>query len=109
VHDAPVRRWAVEELGARAGLSRAAFSRRFTALVGQPPLTYPTRWRLTLGAKLLRESELPLTSIAERCGYSSSFAFANAFKREHGTSPGRYREQRRSDDVVQRWTGPVVG
>ncbi|WP_199443677.1 AraC family transcriptional regulator [Umezawaea beigongshangensis] len=109
VHEDPARRWTVEELGARAGLSRAAFSRRFTALVGQPPLTYLTRWRLTLGTGLLRETELPLASIAERCGYSSPFAFANAFKREHGTSPGRYRERRRSDGDVQRWTGPSAG
>jgi transcriptional regulator GlxA family with amidase domain len=42
IHRTPARRWTVEELGAQAGLSRAAFSRRFTALVGQPPLTYLT-------------------------------------------------------------------
>lgn len=41
-HGDPDRPWTVEELGARAGLSRAAFSRRFTALVGQPPLGYLT-------------------------------------------------------------------
>lgn len=42
IHRAPAQQWTVEELGARAGLSRAAFARRFTALVGQPPLTYLT-------------------------------------------------------------------
>lgn len=42
VHDEPRRAWTVEELGARAGLSRSAFARRFAALVGRPPLAYLT-------------------------------------------------------------------
>ncbi|WP_020415942.1 AraC family transcriptional regulator [Amycolatopsis sp. ATCC 39116] len=104
VHDDPARPWTVEELGARAGLSRAAFSRRFTALVGQPPMTYLTYWRLTTAARLLRETDLPLPSVAQRCGYSSPFAFATAFKREHGVSPGRYRARHQADDDIQAWT-----
>ncbi|MGW3468850.1 AraC family transcriptional regulator [Saccharopolyspora sp. NPDC000995] len=39
MHDEPAHQWTVEELGARVGMSRATFSRRFTALVGEPPLT----------------------------------------------------------------------
>jgi AraC-like DNA-binding protein len=108
VHDDPMRPWTVEELGTRAGLSRAAFSRRFTALVGQPPMTYLTYWRLTIGARLLRETDLPLPSVAQRCGYSSPFAFATAFKREHGISPGRYRARHQADDDIQAWSGPVI-
>ncbi|KDN21760.1 AraC family transcriptional regulator [Amycolatopsis rifamycinica] len=105
LHDDPLRPWTVEELGARAGLSRAAFSRKFTALVGQPPMAYLTYWRLTLGARLLRETDLPLPSVAQRCGYSSPFAFAAAFKREHGDSPGRYRSRHQADDDIQNWVG----
>jgi AraC-like DNA-binding protein len=91
MHGDPARRWTVEELGARAGLSRAAFSRRFTALVGRPPLGYLTWWRMTLAAGLLRDSDAPLAAVAARVGYTSEFAFASAFKREYGIAPGRYR------------------
>lgn len=91
VHRDPAHPWTVAELGERARLSRAAFSRRFTALVGQSPLAYVTWWRLTIAAHLLREEDAPISSIAGRVGYSSQFAFANAFKREFGQSPGRYR------------------
>ncbi|GAA5165378.1 AraC family transcriptional regulator [Amycolatopsis dongchuanensis] len=105
VHGDPVRQWTVEELGARAGLSRAAFSRRFAALVGQPPMAYLTYWRLTIGARLLRETDLPLPAVAQRCGYSSPFAFATAFKREHGVAPGRYRARHQAEDDVQDWSG----
>ena len=93
MHGDPARRWTVGELGARAGLSRAAFSRRFTGLVGRPPLAYLTWWRMTLAAGILRDSDLPLGAVATRVGYTSEFAFAGAFKRECGIAPGRYRRQ----------------
>jgi AraC-like DNA-binding protein len=91
IHDDPARSWTVAELGALAGLSRAAFARRFAALVGQPPLSYLTWWRMTLAAHLLRDSDAPLGAVAVRTGYTSEFAFAKAFKREHGIAPGGYR------------------
>ncbi|GIG88159.1 AraC family transcriptional regulator [Plantactinospora endophytica] len=92
IHDDPARPWTVRELGARAGLSRAAFARRFSTVVGQPPLAYLTWWRMTVAGRLLSSgADTPLRLVAQRSGYSSEFAFAKAFKREFGTSPGRYR------------------
>ncbi|MFH8367739.1 AraC family transcriptional regulator [Streptomyces sp. NPDC018031] len=91
IHRDPAAQWTVESLAERAGLSRAAFARRFTALVGEPPMAYLTRWRMTTAARLLRESEAPLTTVAARTGYGSEYAFAKAFKREYGQAPGRYR------------------
>jgi len=80
-------------------LSRSAFARRFTALVGRPPLTYLSWWRMTVAARLLRESDAPLSTVATQIGYASEFAFANAFKREYGIAPGRYRRERLSASV----------
>jgi AraC-like DNA-binding protein len=91
IHRDPARRWTVESLGAHAGLSRAGFARRFTGLVGQPPLAYLTWWRLSSAGRLLRETDAPLSEIAAQVGYGSEFAFANAFKREYGVAPGKYR------------------
>lgn len=91
IHRDPARPWTVASLAAEAGLSRAPFARRFAELVGQPPLTYLTWWRLTTAARMLLDSEAPLGAIASAIGYSSEFAFANAFKRQHGKAPGRYR------------------
>ena len=91
IHRDPARPWTVATLAAEAGLSRAPFARRFTTLLGQPPLTYLTWWRMTTAARLLRESDAPLSAIAAKVGYTSEFAFANAFKRQYGTAPGRYR------------------
>ncbi|WP_380284679.1 AraC family transcriptional regulator [Kitasatospora purpeofusca] len=96
IHGAPSAGWTVESLAARAGLSRAAFARRFTTLVGEPPMAYLTRWRMTTAARLLRESEAPLTTVAAQTGYGSEYAFAKAFKREFGLPPGGYRRDARA-------------
>ncbi|GAA2386461.1 cupin domain-containing protein [Streptomyces coeruleofuscus] len=92
IHDQPAHPWTVEQLGARAGLSRAAFARRFSTTVGQPSLTYLTWWRMTLAGRLLAATEAPLRTIAQQCGYASEFTFVRAFTREYGTPPGRYRK-----------------
>ncbi len=91
MHRDPARSWTVATLAAEAQLSRAPFARRFTTLLGQPPMTYLTWWRMTTAARLLRHTDAPLSSIASMVGYTSEFAFANAFKRHHGTAPGKYR------------------
>ena len=92
IHEHPQRPWTVSGLSATAGLPRTAFTRRFSAVVGQPPMRYLTGWRLNRGAQLLRESDAPLAAIARQVGYSTEFAFSTAFRREHGVSPSRFRQ-----------------
>ncbi|MDA0632838.1 AraC family transcriptional regulator [Nonomuraea sp. MCN248] len=93
VHGDPAHPWTVASLADLAGLSRAAFARRFALLVGRPPLGYLTWWRLSTASRLLRTTDAPLSEVAHRVGYGSEYAFANAFKREFGTPPGRFRRQ----------------
>ncbi|WP_425546521.1 AraC family transcriptional regulator [Amycolatopsis minnesotensis] len=92
LHEEPGKPWSVEALAGLAGTSRATLARRFTALVGRPPMAYLTWWRMTSAARLLRESDLPLGGIATRVGYESPYAFAHAFKRAFDVAPGRYRQ-----------------
>ncbi|MFJ2828423.1 AraC family transcriptional regulator [Streptomyces sp. NPDC087263] len=91
IHGEPAQSWTVQTLAALAGLSRSAFAQRFTSTVGCPPLTYLTWWRMTTAARMLRDTDLLLRSVAEHTGYTSEYAFAKAFKREFGTAPGQYR------------------
>ena len=94
MHADPGHPWTVEELGTVSGMSRAAFARRFKRLVGQGPLGYLAWWRMTTAAALLTNSDAPLSAIGKQVGYTSEFAFANAFRREYGTAPGRYRTRK---------------
>jgi AraC-like DNA-binding protein len=88
---APTRRWTVATLGRVAGLSRAAFARRFARATGAAPLHWLTKHRMELArARLLEDSE-PLAAIAAEVGYACEFAFAKAFKRVVGIAPGVLR------------------
>jgi AraC-like DNA-binding protein len=91
IHHHQDKPWTVVDLAAVAGLSRAAFAKRFTTVIGQPPLAYLTWWRMTTAARLLREFDLPLRTVAARCGYASEYAFGKAFKRTYDMAPGLYR------------------
>lgn len=91
LQDDPAHPWTVATLAAKAGVSRAALARRFGELVGEPPMTYLTGWRLALAADRLRETDDTLESIARRVGYGSGFALSSAFKRVYGISPQEHR------------------
>lgn len=91
LHEDPAYQWSVVELAARTGASRASLARRFTALVGDAPMSYLTGWRITLAADLLRETNDTVESIARRVGYANAFALSVAFKRVRGISPTAHR------------------
>ena len=91
IHDDPAHRWTIAELAAEAGVSRAAFARRFTELVGEPPMTFLTDWRLSLAADLLLEPGATIGSVAYEVGYATPFALSTAFKRVRGVSPRQHR------------------
>ncbi|MFD5078334.1 AraC family transcriptional regulator [Streptomyces sp. NPDC058371] len=91
LHGDPAHPWTAAHLAARAGVSRATLARRFTALVGRPPMAYLSWWRMNRAAALLRESRDPLETIARRVGYGSPYALSHAFHRTFGVTPGRYR------------------
>jgi AraC-like DNA-binding protein len=92
IHQSPERRWTVKELADAVALSRSAFSARFTELVGEPPLTYLTRWRMLRATRLIK-NEVKMETIVDLLGYESEAAFRKAFKREIGIPPAQYRKQ----------------
>lgn len=95
MHDDPAHAWTVQSLAARCGISRAAMARRFTTMVGEPPINYLTGLRIALAADLLGEPELTVAAVAGRVGYGSAFALSTAFKRIQGVSPQEYRAAHR--------------
>ena len=72
-------------------MSRAALARRFHELVGEPPMTFLTSWRIALAADLLREPGSTIAWVADQVGYGTPFALSAAFKRVRGVSPQQYR------------------
>jgi AraC-like DNA-binding protein len=91
IYHSPAQPWTVAKLAAEVGVSRASLARRFTDLVGEPPMTFLTNWRLTLAADLLRDPDATVGAVARQVGYGSPFALSAAFKRVRGVSPRQHR------------------
>jgi AraC-like DNA-binding protein len=91
IYNNPAHPWTVADLAAAVGSSRAAFARRFTELVGEPPIAFLTSWRLAQAADLLRSSQSTIAAVAKQVGYSTPFALSSAFKRAYGVSPNTHR------------------
>lgn len=96
LHADPAAGWTVDRLARTVGLSRAALARRFTAAVGEPPLSYLTAWRIALAKEALQREGSTLASVAREVGYASEFALSAAFRRTVGEAPGRWRERTRT-------------
>lgn len=84
--------WTVDEIAAKAGLSRSAFVERFTDAVGLPPMKYLTRSRLDLAKQLLLDRRQAVSQVAAKVGYEAEEAFNRAFKREFGLPPAKWRD-----------------
>jgi AraC-like DNA-binding protein len=102
LHERPAHPWTMEQLAATVGLSRSALGQRFKALIGLPPMQYLNRWRTSLAATQLRDSDASIIRVATDVGYQSEAAFNRAFKREFGLPPAAWRKRRKAPSSVAR-------
>jgi len=88
----------VESLASVAALSRSAFAKRFTDVVGVSPMALVRRVRLDRAAhRLLTDREASMEQVASSVGFSSRSQFSKAFRVQHGVSPSAWRTQRAGD------------
>jgi AraC-like DNA-binding protein len=91
LHRNPAKPWTIATLAQEVGISRSVLAARFRGYLGEPPMSYLTRWRLQIGARLLKSSNRSVADIAAEVGYESESAFNRAFKREFEAPPARFR------------------
>jgi AraC-like DNA-binding protein/mannose-6-phosphate isomerase-like protein (cupin superfamily) len=96
----PSEQWTVADLARAVGMSRTLFSARFRTLVGQTPIRYLAKVRLSRAAGYLATTNSSLSTIARRTGYDSESSLSKAFKREYGRSPGDYRRHSSAQPIV---------
>ena len=82
---------ALEEIAAAAHLSPFHFARLFKKLTGTAPHAYLAALRVQRAESLLSETDLSITEVGTRVGYSSSSHFAKAFRQSTGLSPSAFR------------------
>ena len=99
----PSERWTVGGLAKVAGLSRAAFARRFLAEVGAPPRRHLAARRMRIAAERLAANDASLAEIAALVGYANEFALSRAFRRHFGQPPGAFR---RNPSTVRNVSAP---
>lgn len=96
LHDEPSHPWTVQTLADHLQVSRPTLARRFADHLGEGPMSYLTRWRMTLAAQHLRDTDTPIETIAHQTGYTSPYAFSKAFTRTHGQAPTHFRRTTRN-------------
>jgi AraC-like DNA-binding protein len=85
--------WTTEALASEVNMSRSAFADRFTAVIGEPPMTYLAGWRMQVARQMLLETNRTVAQIAYDVGYGSEAAFTRAFRRAGGAPPAVWRRQ----------------
>lgn len=97
MHADVARPWTVASLAAVAHQSRSVFAERFLARVGSTPIAYLLAWRMALAKDALARGRT-IDEVARAVGYGSASAFATAFRRATGRTPGHYA--RRAGEVT---------
>lgn len=82
----------VEVLASRVQMSPRNFARAFAAETGCTPARFVEQTRVAAAAQLLRQTQWTQERIASRSGFRSVDALQRAFARQHGVTPGVYRE-----------------
>lgn len=99
LHERPAEPWTLERLSEAAAVSRSVLHERFVRFLGQPPMQYLAQWRMQLAARWLRDTDIKVLEVALEVGYENETAFARAFRRVTGESPGAWRRTRSARSV----------
>ncbi|MDL2309939.1 response regulator [Parabacteroides sp. OttesenSCG-928-B22] len=80
------------------GMSRANFYRKVKSATGLSPIDLIRNIRLEVGAQLLRETDMNISEVAQKVGFSSRSYFAKNFKALYGISPSEYQEKYKKNE-----------
>lgn len=91
IHSRYAETLSLDSLAREAGVSKTVLGDRFRALLGESPMQYCGRWRMSIAAEMLRRERQNACSVAYSVGFNSEAAFNRAFKREFGLPPAAWQ------------------
>ncbi|MDR3199011.1 MAG: substrate-binding domain-containing protein [Planctomycetaceae bacterium] len=83
----------ISEIAESVTLTLRTLQRHFRDWLGRSPEAELTRVRLEHAKFLLRDTNIPVTSIGHRIGFSPPQYFMRVFRREIGMTPQQYRQK----------------
>ncbi len=84
----------VEDVVARAQVSRATLERRFRQLLNRSPAEEICQTRMKKVELLLAETHYKLSQVAQMTGFTSAAQLVTTFKRHRGQTPGEFRKSK---------------
>ncbi len=97
ISEDPRREWSLSELSSRSGYSVNHLIGIFRRETGLTPGAFLINLRLHRARMLLLDSDMPLSRIAEECGFGGYVNFYKAFRNQNGCAPGEWRQITRKE------------
>lgn len=91
----------LEEIAAAANISEREANRIFQKIIQQTPFEYLLNYRLNAAKELLSHSDLSITEISYRCGFTDSAYMGKQFRKANGMTPKEYRQRKQCLDTPQ--------
>ncbi len=95
IHGSPEKPWTIESLAENVGMSRAAFAKKFTQLVGQTVFSYLSNLRIQKAKEMIATTSEFIDDIALNVGYESERAFTKTFTKFVGMTPKQFRKSKK--------------
>lgn len=85
----------MEEVARRCGQSLRQLQRHFQSAFGISPQEFLIKTRVLSAVRLLEETSLTVSEIAQKCGFVDASSFTQHFRRRTGSAPAAYRRAKR--------------
>lgn len=89
----PQKEWNVEKISESLHLSKSYLQKVYKSYFGTGIIENLIQYRMDMAKKLLTDTNLTITEIAEKCGYSSYVYFTKQFKKSANQTPSEFREK----------------
>ncbi|MBQ7461437.1 MAG: tetratricopeptide repeat protein [Bacteroidaceae bacterium] len=91
----PTGNFGVEQIASELNMSVQTFRRRLQSAAGESPKAYIQAIQMEKASRLLTEKlDMPISKVANLCGFDETSSFGHTFKRIYGCSPTEYRDKR---------------
>ena len=95
------------ELAGHFSVSETSLKNYFKGVFGQNISVYIREYRMNRAARILKDTDLPVSETAAQVGYSNQSKFAAVFRKQFGVSPLEYRRSARLENVITSKDGMI--